>query len=143
MLKQQRDALKAFRDANPEKYAELMAKVQTQIVEEDAHPYLALSSNSQAKSTSISDTLKERLAEFAIAANGRKDYFIHVEIPHDGWTETHTYFEMLYKPDPLDAIIKLAERWQLTLSPENVKDITKCNCPLCIEEVKELEHVMV
>ena len=122
-IRQQREAIQAFKAANPERFAALLKKM-----EEDAPtptPFTPLAPTPH----SFNNRVKEILAEIG---KGRKDYFIYVEVVHDGWTEEHKYFEMLYSPTIDEACAKVNERWNTTYLPENMKKVEKCSCPLCV-----------
>ena len=124
-IRQQREAIQAFKAANPERFAALLKKV-----EEDVVVPTPLS-NSQVF-TKSSHTFNNRLNEIiAEVGKGRKDYFIYVEVAHDGWTEEHKYFEMLYSPTVEEAAAKVNERWNTVYLPENIKRVEKCTCPAC------------
>lgn len=133
-IRKQHNILETFKKENPVKYAELITKAQDEIKKEEATPYLALTSSSS--STHVQNTqnntnrLEKLLRDFA---GTRKDYFIYTEVPHNGWTEEHKYFEMLYNPTDVDEVIeKLKVRWNITLEPENIKRVEKCSCPACV-----------
>ena len=123
-IRQQREAIKAFKEANPERFAELLKKVEEDVA--TPSPFTLLTPTPHFSSSRV----KEILAEIG---KGRKDYFIYVEVVHDGWTEEHKYFEMLYNPTDVDEVIeKLKVRWNITLEPENIKRVEKCSCPACV-----------
>ena len=123
-IRQQREAIQAFKAANPERFAELLKKVEEDVA--TPSPFTLLTPTPHFSSSRV----KEILAEIG---KGRKDYFIYVEVVHDGWTEEHKYFEMLYNPTDVDEVIeKLKERWGMNLLPENIKRVEKCSCPACV-----------
>ena len=123
-IRQQREAIQAFKAANPERFAELLKKVEEDVA--TPSPFTLLTPTPHFSSSRV----KEILAEIG---KGRKDYFIYVEVVHDGWTEEHKYFEMLYNPTDVDEVIeKLKVRWNITLEPENIKRVEKCSCPACV-----------
>ena len=123
-IRQQREAIQAFNAANPERFAELLKKVEEDVA--IPAPFTPLTPISVVSSNRV----KEIIAE---VAKGRKDYFIYTEIAHDGWIEEHKYFEMLYNPTDVDEVIeKLKVRWNITLEPENIKRVEKCSCPACV-----------
>ena len=126
-IRQQREAIKAFKEANPERFAALLKKV-----EEDVATPTPLSNSQVFTPRPVNNTnrLEKLLRDFA---GTRKDYFIYTEVPHNGWTEEHKYFEMLYNPTDVDEVIeKLKVRWNITLEPENIKRVEKCSCPACV-----------
>ena len=123
-IRQQREAIKAFKEANPERFAELLKKVEEDVA--TPSPFTLLTPTPHFSSSRV----KEILAEIG---KGRKDYFIYVEVVHDGWTEEHKYFEMLYNPADVNEVVeKLKERWGMNLLPENIKRVEKCSCPACV-----------
>ena len=123
-IRQQREAIQAFKAANPERFAELLKKVEEDVA--TPSPFTLLTPTPHFSSSRV----KEILAEIG---KGRKDYFIYVEVVHDGWTEEHKYFEMLYNPADVNEVVeKLKERWEVCLLPENIKKVEKCTCPLCV-----------
>ena len=126
-IRQQREAIQAFKAANPERFAELLKKVEAEAPKYDnTRPFIPLAS----KSVNSFNWVDKLIAE---VANGRKDYFIYTEIAHDGWIEEHKYFEMLYNPADVNEVVeKLKERWGMNLLPENIKRVEKCSCPACV-----------
>ena len=123
-IRQQREAIQAFKAANPERFAELLKKVEEDVA--TPSPFTLLTPTPHFSSSRV----KEILAEIG---KGRKDYFIYVEVVHDGWTEEHKYFEMLYNPADVNEVVeKLKERWGMNLLPENIKRVEKCSCPACV-----------
>ena len=123
-IRQQREAIQAFKAANPERFAELLKKVEEDVA--IPTPFTPLAPISVVSSNRV----KEIIAE---VAKGRKDYFIYTEIAHDGWIEEHKYFEMLYNPADVNEVVeKLKERWGMNLLPENIKRVEKCSCPACV-----------
>lgn len=125
-IRQQREAIQAFKATNPERFAELLKKVE----EDVATPSPLSNSQVFVKSPhTFNNRLNEIIAE---VAKGRKDYFIYTEIAHDGWTEEHKYFEMLYNPTVEEACAKVNERWKTNLVAENIKRVEKCTCPACV-----------
>ena len=129
--RKQREMLETFKREHPERYAELMKKVQTDIEEEEKHPYLRL----QTTSTLIPHVSEQQLTENTNRLNrilervraGRKDYYIDIEIPHNGWVETHKYFELLNKPE--DALSIVSKKYELVGA--KVTRTEMCSCPLC------------
>ena len=121
-IRQQREAIQAFKAANPERFAELLKKVEEDVA--TPSPFTLLTPTPHFSSSRV----KEILAEIG---KGRKDYFIYVEVVHDGWTEEHKYFEMLYGTTAEEAAAKVNERWNTTYLPENIKLVEKCSCPAC------------
>ena len=125
-IRQQRVAIQAFKAANPERFAELLKKVEAEAPKYDnTRPFIPLAS----KSVNSFNWVDKLIAE---VANGRKDYFIYTEIAHDGWIEEHKYFEMLYSPTIDEACAKVNERWGTILASENIKRVEKCSCPACV-----------
>ena len=122
-IRQQREAIQAFKAANPERFAELLKKVEEDVA--IPAPFTPLTPISVVSSNRV----KEIIAE---VAKGRKDYFIYTEIAHDGWIEEHKYFEMLYSPTIDEACAKVNERWGTILASENIKRVEKCSCPACV-----------
>ena len=123
-IRQQREAIQAFKAANPERFAALLKKVEEDVA--TPSPFTLLTPTPHFSSSRV----KEILAEIG---KGRKDYFIYVEVVHDGWTEEHKYFEMLYSPADVNEVVeKLKERWGMNLLPENIKRVEKCSCPACV-----------
>jgi hypothetical protein len=125
-IRQQREAINAFKAANPERFAELLKRV-----EEDTPVSTPLSNTHlfTPKPRNSFNWVDKLIAE---VANGRKDYYIYVEIQHIGWTEKHKYFEMLYEATSSEAAAKINERWNTTYLPENIKRVEKCSCPACV-----------
>ena len=125
-IRQQREAIQAFKAANPERFAELLKKVEAEAPKYDnTRPFIPLAS----KSVNSFNWVDKLIAE---VANGRKDYFIYTEIAHDGWIEEHKYFEMLYEATSTEACAKVNERWKTNLVAENIKRVEKCSCPACV-----------
>ena len=122
-IRQQREAIQAFKAANPERFAELLKKVEEDVA--IPAPFTPLTPISVVSSNRV----KEIIAE---VAKGRKDYFIYTEIAHDGWIEEHKYFEMLYEATSTEACAKVNERWKTNLVAENIKRVEKCSCPACV-----------
>jgi hypothetical protein len=122
-IRQQREAINAFKAANPERFAELLKRV-----EEDtpvSTPFTPLAPKPHTSFNWVDKLIAE-------VGNGRKDYYIYVEIQHIGWTEEHRYFEMLYEATSIEAAAKVNERWNTTYLPENIKRVEKCSCPACV-----------
>jgi hypothetical protein len=133
-----REALEEFRKQNPERYAELMKKVQEGIKEEREHPWIGLSSSTTPQNQATEAEIEQnsiRIHEFLVKfANGRKDYFIDVEIPHDGWVETHKYFDSLYSnsfEEAKEVVLKYHPKMQPFRDTLKVTHVEKCGCPLC------------
>jgi hypothetical protein len=125
-IRQQHEAIKAFKAANPERFAELLKKVE----EDVATPSPLSNSQVFVKSPhTFNNRLNEIIAE---VGKGRKDYFIYTEIEHNGWVETHKYFEMLYNPTVEEACAKVNERWETSYLPAHIKRVEKCSCPACV-----------
>ena len=122
-IRQQREAIQAFKAANPERFAVLLKKVEEDVA--IPAPFTPLTPISVVSSNRV----KEIIAE---VAKGRKDYFIYTEIAHDGWIEEHKYFEMLYEATSTEACAKVNERWKTNLVAENIKRVEKCSCPACV-----------
>ena len=115
-IRQQREAIQAFKAANPERFAVLLKKVEEDVA--IPTPFTPLAPISVVSSNRVKEII-------AVVAKGRKDYFIY--------TDAHTYFEMLYNPMDVDEVIeKLKTRWNVMLEPENIKRVEKCSCPLCV-----------
>ena len=114
-IRQQREAIQAFKAANPERFAALLKKVEKDVA--IPAPFTPLAPISAASSNRVKEIITE-------IADGRKDYFI--------CTDAHTYFEMLYGTTAEEAAAKVNERWNTTYLPENIKRIEKCSCPACV-----------
>jgi len=130
--RKQRETLEAFKRDHPDRYAELMIKTHADIEAEEKHPYL----NLQTTSTLTPSISVQQLAQNTNGLNrilervraGRKDYYIDIEIPHDGWVETHSYFELLNKPE--EALSVVCEKHALVGNIRVVRT-EQCTCPLC------------
>jgi len=137
--RKQIEELRRFKEEHSEQYEALMKRVQGEIAEARDKPWLKLSPTStpqnQATEAEIEQNsirLRELLVKFA---NGRKDYFINVEIPHDGWVETHKYFDSLYSnsfEEAKEVVLKYHPKMQPYKDTLKVVRIDKCGCPLCL-----------
>ena len=117
--RERHNILEAYKLANPEKYSELMKRVK------EPEP-LSKTQTLRPISQDNTNRLKEIIAR---VANGRKDWFIYVEIMKNGWIETHTLFEMLYKPEEaLDKVLAQHPEW----TDAKVVRVEKCQCPVCV-----------
>jgi hypothetical protein len=122
-IRQQREAIQAFKAANPERFAALLKKVEEDVA--IPTPFTPLAPIPHLSSNRVKEIITK-------IANGRKDYFINVNVEHNGWVETHTYFEMLYSTTAEEAAAKVNERWGTNFLPENIKRVEKCSCPACV-----------
>jgi len=136
-IRVRRELLRRFKGDHPERYAELMKQARAEVEEAEKHPYLKLQHNttqtepSEAEIEQNSIRIHELLVKFA---NGRKHYFIDIEIPHDGWVETHKYFDSLYSDsleEAKEVVLKYHPKMQPYKDTLKVVRIDKCGCPLC------------
>lgn len=129
--RKQHNILETFKKENPVKYAELMSKAQDENKKEEAAPYLTLTTSStphlQIGQNNI-NRLEKLLRDFA---GTRKDYYIYVEIPRNGWSETHTLFEMLNDPTN-EQEIRDVIRHHYSDPNLIIKKVEKCQCPACV-----------
>lgn len=121
--KSQSDMLRRFAEANPERYAELMAQAQQES---------ALRPSGHAVHDIIDDSRRQetmrRFDEVVLRFRaGRKDYFV---LTRDPWGTEHRYFETLNPdPSPEEVLDELRERHP-NFQGELVS-VRPCTCPLC------------
>jgi len=122
--KSERDAIRAFKEQNPERFAELLRKVQA---EQQAAIVAAMQSTANAWEQTKSAEAEDRIYELVKQIHaGKRDWLIQAK---DTYGDTHTLFlgfPREHTPQPGDKIktpIKQEEYTILEASP--------CTCPLC------------
>ena len=120
--RKQSEALRKFREENPEKFAELMKQAQATTTT-SATP---TSSSYVSQNTLSRSEIQRKIAlickEIIASRAGRKSFYIDIEIEHVGWIETHRYFENHFNVE--EARLNHPEAIKVTVTP--------CTCPLCV-----------
>jgi len=117
----ERDRIRAFRVANPERFAELLAQVQSEEVSTSGRRMTLKESISDRQSQAAMKRIDELIMRYRA---GRKDYHVMAK---DQWgDERHLLLLLPKEPAPGDKI-----RTPIKGTEYTVTEAWPCTCPLC------------
>ena len=130
--RQQAETLRRFREANPERYAELLAKAKTEVEQEESQPRLPRRTYTPTYTTTAHNPL-ETARQSARIDNilykpQERHYFVYTK---SDWDTSRLYCESFIPTPTLEEVLDELHRRHPKFSG-TITELEPCYCPACL-----------